>query len=424
MIAENISRPASLIVFSDDWGRHPSSCQHLIKQLLPDYNVLWVNTIGTRAPRFDLATIKRVTEKLKQWTQKKQESTEEGDSTANHANLTVVNPRMWPWFSRSHDRQLNSWLLSRQLAPMINNLPQPVTAITTLPITADLVGLLPVDQWIYYCVDDFGEWPGLDGNTLREMDVRMIQKADRIVAVSEHLQSMIRSCGRSSTLLTHGVDLNCWQQSSKTLSVSDILPADATGPLAVFWGVVDRRLNSEMIISLSEQMKDGHILLVGPQQDPDERILNLHNVHTPGPLPFSRLPALAKTADVLIMPYADLPVTRAMQPLKMKEYMATGRPVVVSNLPAVAEWSDCLDVVSSPKDFAEIVIQRVTSGIPDVQLDARTRLRGESWASKARQLERSISLQQMQMPQDSAGEVNTTKTKLLQETFEGTSSAN
>jgi hypothetical protein len=59
--------PAPLLVFSDDWGRHPSSCQHLISHLLPTRQVVWVNTIGTRPPRLDLATVKRGFEKLRQW---------------------------------------------------------------------------------------------------------------------------------------------------------------------------------------------------------------------------------------------------------------------------------------------------------------------------------------------------------------------
>ena len=58
--------------------------------------------------------------------------------THSHPNLTVINPKMWPWFGSSRDRRLNRWLLSRQLAPLIAKLPQPVVGITTLPITADL----------------------------------------------------------------------------------------------------------------------------------------------------------------------------------------------------------------------------------------------------------------------------------------------
>src|SRR5262245_30678498 len=55
------------LVFSDDWGRHPTSCQHVVRALLPRQPVTWVNMIGTRRPRFDLATLQRGAEKLGQW---------------------------------------------------------------------------------------------------------------------------------------------------------------------------------------------------------------------------------------------------------------------------------------------------------------------------------------------------------------------
>ena len=56
--AAEASGPAggSLLVFADDWGRHPSSCQHLVRRLLDRHQVYWVNTIGTRTPRLNLAT--------------------------------------------------------------------------------------------------------------------------------------------------------------------------------------------------------------------------------------------------------------------------------------------------------------------------------------------------------------------------------
>ena len=46
-----VSGPAPLLVFADDWGRHPSSCQHLISRLLDRHRVAWVNTVGMRPPR-------------------------------------------------------------------------------------------------------------------------------------------------------------------------------------------------------------------------------------------------------------------------------------------------------------------------------------------------------------------------------------
>src|SRR5206468_930129 len=98
-------------------------------------------------------------------------------------------------------------------------------------------------------------------------------------------------------------------------------------------------------------------------------------------------PEIAGAARVLIMPYADAPVTRAMQPLKLKEYLATGLPVVVRDLPATRSWADALDLAGTPEAFSRAVRERLTSGLPMPQRGARARLAEESWAAKARALE-------------------------------------
>jgi glycosyltransferase involved in cell wall biosynthesis len=103
-----------------------------------------------------------------------------------------------------------------------------------------------------------------------------------------------------------------------------------------------------------------------------------------------QLPGLARLSSVLIMPYADLPVTRAMQPLKLKEYLATGLPCVVSDLPANRDWADCLDLAKSPQQFVAAVKRRLQECISDDQKHARRRLSQESWDEKARRLKQII----------------------------------
>ena len=104
-------------------------------------------------------------------------------------------------------------------------------------------------------------------------------------------------------------------------------------------------------------------------------------------VPYEDLPGIARQAAVLIMPYADLPVTRAIQPLKMKEYMATGRPVVSRRLPSTEPWADALDVACSAEEFCRAVLLRLAGGLPESQAVARQRLGQESWTEKARQFE-------------------------------------
>ena len=189
---------------------------------------------------------------------------------------------------------------------------------------------------------------------------------------------------RDSVLLTHGIDRDHWQTPSGTT-----LPhwwQQLRKPVLLFWGVVDQRLDYGWCQSLSERC--GTLALVGPVQSPDARLANLQRVKMPGPVPYAQLPALAQAADVLVMPYADLPVTRAIQPLKFKEYLATGKPVVVRMLPATQDWADAADVVDAVEDLTATVMQRINEGLPEVQRQARRRLDGETWSGKAQQFER------------------------------------
>jgi len=375
----------SLVVFSDDWGRHPSSCQHLVRELLDRHQVVWVNTIGTRRPGFDLATLQRGWEKIRHWTRG-------GPAGAKlPRNLRVLTPKMWPWFRSAIDRSLNRELLLRQLSPVIRPLRPPVVALTTLPIVADLVGVLPVDRWVYYCVDDFSEWPGLDRTAMQAMDEALICKVDHLIAVSEPLQQKMARMRKGAALLTHGVDLEFWNGSNGG-------PApELEGmerPLVVFWGVVDKRMDVSFVQRLAADMTKGTIVLIGPEADPEPGLLSPGRMRRLLPVPYSRLPHLAQAADVLIMPYADLAVTRAMQPLKLKEYLATGKPAVVRDLPATRLWSDAADLAASAEAFSKLVRLRLETGVPESQKVARARLAQESWHEKAQYLERRLFAQE------------------------------
>lgn len=385
MVEQDQAMKPCLLVFSDDWGRHPSSCQHLVRHLLPEYRVVWVNTIGMRPPRFDRATLRRGLEKLGHWLRPRREKTDQQPE-----NLTVLNPRMWPWFRHFDDRWVNRHLLLRQLRPVVQALPGPTVAITTLPVVADLIDALPVARWVYYCVDDFSQWPGLDQAPLARMEESLARRADVLVAVSEPLQDRLAGWGRAATLLTHGIDLKHWQAGTPATAgqassgTRGALSIPAERPWIVFWGLRDRRMDVAMVRQLAEDLKQGTILLVGPELDADPALAKMPRVACLPAIPYEQLPALAAEASVLILPYADLPVTRAMQPLKLKEYLATGRPVVARDLPATRAWADAMDLAQTAEEFSAAVRCRLAEGVTPAQTAARTRLAEEAWSAKAR----------------------------------------
>jgi glycosyltransferase involved in cell wall biosynthesis len=287
---------------------------------------------------------------------------------------------MWPSFRSAFARRLNRKLLLRALTPVATSLPSPPVVVTTLPLVADLVGHLPAARWVYYCVDDFSVWPGYDGETMLRMEKELVPKVDAAVVVSETLRAKLAAMGRDSLLLTHGVDLDHWKAKS-----TDAPPefAGLEPPIVLFWGVIDRRMDVAFVRHLCEHLGRGTVVLVGPQEDPDPALKAIPRLVVRPAVPFARLPALAHAASVLVMPYADLPATRAMQPLKLKEYLATGKPAVVRDLPATAEWADAADVCGTPAAFTAAVGQRCETGLPAEQGRARGRLTAEGWAAKA-----------------------------------------
>ena len=125
--------------------------------------------------------------------------------------------------------------------------------------------------------------------------------------------------------------------------------------------------------------------MIGPQADPDPALYACSRVVQLGPVRLERLPHVARAAAALVIPYADLPVTRVMQPLKLKEYLATGKPVIARALPATDLWADCLDLVDSSEQFSQRVRLRLDTGLPEQQRIARKRLMDESWSQKAQQ---------------------------------------
>jgi len=379
LVSAEAGRPPALLVFSDDWGRHPSSCQHLARYLLERYEILWVNTIGTRPPRLDLMTLARGFEKVRQWTR--------GTPRANQnpANLQVVCPKMWPWFRSRIDRRINRGLLVRQLTPLLESRSDRPIAVTTIPIVADLIGRLPVSRWVYYCVDDFSQWPGLDQATMRRMEERLVSQVDVIITVSETLRDKFSRMGIHAHLLTHGIDHEHWENGVGEVPVPELDGLER--PLIVFWGAIDERMEVRFLERLASDLTRGTIVLVGPEQSPLSALEAIPRLVRLAPLPYEQLPGLAREAAVLIMPYADIPVTRSIQPLKLKEYLATGRPAVVSSLPSTRCWSDCLDVAATPESFSAAVRARIVSGLPGQQRTARERLAGEGWAAKARSFE-------------------------------------
>jgi len=320
---------------------------------------------------------KRAAEKLRAWTSKpKQDESEDTAEAKLPENLTVHSPVHWPGFKNRFERNLNLALFMRSLKKVLHPDDPPTAVITTAAIPSDLAKARPDLNWVYYCVDDLSQWPGLDGESLLRLERDMLPHIKSFVSVSNNLQTRLGALGHDSTLITHGIDLEHWNIERRALG--------AAKPVALYWGHADRRLDSQVCLALADRLR---LRMVGPQTDVDPLLREHPDIDWTGSVDYAQLPDEAARADVLVMPYADLAVTRAMQPLKLKEYLATGLPVIATPLPATEPWADTLDLSADPAEFAKLTFVRARTELDAAQANARKRLQQEGWSSKAHAFE-------------------------------------
>lgn len=374
------NRP-SLVVFADDYGRHPSSCQHLVNCLLDQYRVLWVNTLGTRKPKLCLADARRAAERMQQWLASK-------TRTQQSTNPTIISPMMWPGFAHPIARAANRRLIIRAVTRTLRHWHHnPPTVLTTLPITADLVGQLPAKHWVYYCVDNLADWPNLDRPTLLAMEQQLVRTVDATAAVGPVLAEHLQHLGANPTVIPHGIDLDLWRQPKPVIDhPTHHRLAALPHPRLVYWGLIDRRIDWQSIDQLAAAMPNASLVFIGPRQLQSTDLPDAANLHLLPAVEHDQLPHIAAQADALLLPYADLPVTRAIEPLKLIEYLMTDLPVIVRKIPATVTWSDCCDVCNETT-FVDTVTQRLQAGPAQSQRNARRhRMAHQSWADRADQL--------------------------------------
>lgn len=371
----NTRPPRDLIVFGEDWGSHPSSTQHLIKRLMRNRRVIWVDSIGLRRPR--LGDLGRVVSKLKaMFSPRAVAPAGESEPTPTR----VLSPRVLPWPGCALIRRLNRRLLLRQLRPLLKA--EGIEAALlwiSLPTAVDLIGRLGEQATIYYCGDDFGALAGVDHGPVESMERELVAQAALTLAASEKLVQKL--AGPRTHLLPHGVDLERFQ--SPAPRAPDLPP----GPVAGFYGSLSPWIDLQLLAALAARLPEWQIVLIGPQRI-DLTPLRAHrNIHLLGARPHAALPAYVQHWEASLLPFLDNPQIRAANPLKLREYLAAGRPIVTTDFPALEGYREWVDVAADAEGFAEALERARSEGLSRAQA-RRDAVAAEGWDARAAQLDR------------------------------------
>ncbi len=366
-------RDRDLVVFSDDWGRHPFSCQHLVARLLPYNRVIWVNSVGYRAIRLTAYDARRAAEKVISWLAPR---TNGAGRPATGAAPHVLAPVFLPFGRSALVRRFNQASTLRAVRGAMQQLgfERPVV-VTTLPTSAGIADRLDASLLVYYCVDDVTLWPGMHGRVAQELELELLRRADLVVATSERLRRTRRNQRQPTELLTHGVDVRHFRVPP---------PLPGTLPVALYVGLIDERCDRELLAAVARALPDVRVRIVGTWRVPPGPLAGLPNVERLGPVPYEQLPAVLRDASVLLLPYVLDELAQSINPLKLKEYLATGRPVVATPLPEVQRLDRFVRVAEGAEAFVAATREALQQrDWHDPQRDAF--LESESWEAKVEQ---------------------------------------
>lgn len=286
---------------------------------------------------------------------------------------------------------LTSRLVRRQLRRAVHRLGGRVEAVVSNWMFVEVFGLLGERSSVYWWTDDPVDAAALwrrDPRRLAAADRCLTERADLVATVSGEKTEELRAQGVAAAHLPNGCDADFYTAVDGAPDPPDLaLPA----PIAGFVG----RLNHRTDLSLLEAIAAAGIslLLIGPRDsafEPErfEALCARENVAWLGARRFEELLPYLKRIDVGIVPYADTQFNRNSFPLKTLEYLAAGRPVVSTPLPAL-RWldTDLITLAAGPEDFVAAVLRQAPEARRPGLVEARRAVaRRHSWAARAAQL--------------------------------------
>jgi glycosyltransferase involved in cell wall biosynthesis len=294
--------------------------------------------------------------------------------------VRVRQPFMLPYSGVDMVRAINASSVARTLRKETHSHDGKVVLVATVPNAGDYCAALPSATVVYYCVDDFTQWPGVNKEVVSRMERRLVARADILIAASPALRDRLAGCGRPVHLLTHGVDVDLF---TRIVSEEHESLGAIPRPRAGFFGLIDARTDQELLAEVARRMPDMSFVLSGPVEAPVGQLACCSNVHFTGPVPYTQLPSLISGLDVLLLPYRLDALGNSLSPLKLKEYLVTGRPIVSTPIAEARMWKPHVATAGSAEEWVYELRLALSA-----DQDARRRnivpsMNDESWRRKA-----------------------------------------
>ena len=344
----------TIVCFGNDWNADPTSKHHLMRRLSRRNTVLWIESAGMRRP--DLTRSgdgRRIVGKVRAML---------AGPRDGGRNIHVLAPPTIPLPGSTLASRLNAVLYRLAIARALRSIgtrQRPILWVFA-PHVAPWIRHVPRSALIYYCVDRWSAFKGYDPALMEACEAELCRKADLVVATADDLVERCRTHRPDVHYVPHGVD---YEHFATALKPGPI-PKDLAGiptPRVGFFGLIHEWVDTELIGRLATALPYSFVLIGNSDQDLSG-LRALPNVHILGRRSFADLPGYCRGFAATIIPFRHSELTKAVNPIKLREYAAGGLPVVSTDLPEVRRCADIVSCASSDAEWVAALRDAVERG--------------------------------------------------------------
>lgn len=349
------------VIFSTaDW-HHPfwTNKQHVTLQLAElGHRILYIESLGLRKPNMNKRDMSRILKKLLSFFK---------GIKRVHPRIYVLTPVVLPWHQYAFVRILNDWILLTLVKFHITRLGMKDYFLWTYnPLIVTLLSRFSYRKLIYHCVDDLTAAPRMPKERITDSEGKLLQVSDYIFVTSPALESKFKKLTTRPIWYHNNVaDFNHF---SKSLEGIHSKPEDLiiTKKAIGFIGAISSyKVDFNLLRFFADQRQDYNFYLIGQvgEGDPETTIgvLKRNNIFILGPKPYEDLPKYLHYFDCVLLPCPINGYTTAMFPMKFFEYLAAGKKIVATPLPALIEFKDYFFCASTQKEFLDYLDKAVQS---------------------------------------------------------------
>jgi glycosyltransferase involved in cell wall biosynthesis len=336
----------SVVYFGNDWsGENRTSSHHIARRLASRMPLLYVEVPGLRAPKATGRDVRKLWKKISQAFRKP----------------APIGQQMWcmtlpqiPFRRLSFINWFNGLLGKYLMKRALQNLGFTRTiSWFTIAHAEKMAGSIREDLVVYYCTDDYSSMPDVDHEAVRRMDEDLTRRADQVFVASSTLLDRKRELTEHIVHSPHGVDVSMF---GRVLDPDLPVAEEASklkGPVIGFFGLIEAWIDLDLIAFLAKARPSWTFLMVGRIATDLGELASLPNLVFTGPKPYESLPRWAKVFDVAIIPYRLTFQVLNANPLKLREYLATGKPVVAVSTPDIDQFADYVRIARNRNQYLQ-----------------------------------------------------------------------